>query len=492
VVESNSWGDPLVSGLYTAVSSYMDEIIFKTDLVICQSMSNAGSTQGRPQAWAKNIVGVGATYHFGNTNTADDRWNGGATIGPAADTRSKPELAFYYDAILCPTSTSDTAYTTGFGGTSAATPMTAGAFGLMMQMWGQGGEFGNSNLATTVFENRPHAATARALMINQASMYPQGQFDITRNVQGWGRANLQNLYDNRNKLFIDNEETILNNLDTKTYKFFVAPGTAEFKATMTYNDPWGAANANPARVNNISLRVDSPGGTFYYGNTGMTGAAGANTTTAGGGADTRNNTQNVYVNNPATGIWTVTVKAESIVADGHVESGAMDADYGLVVYGGTGSFNPLSIAAWRPASLVSGNAASVAKSDGNTVLLVTPLLAFQGQLAESGIVSTFQLPGGVSPTGYDVLSEAWTNQANRPYRIKLFNFVTQAYDEIYSAVGPQVKNAVRASSSGNASEYMAGDGSVRVLVVFERDTTQPAVSFWQNRIDHVRLIPTFN
>jgi hypothetical protein len=125
---------------------------------------------------------------------------------------------------------------------------------------------------------------------------------------------------------------------------------------------------------------------------------------------------------------------------------------------------------------VSGNAASVAKSDGNTVLLVTPLLAFQGQLAESGIVSTFQLPGGVSPTGYDVLSEAWT----------------KAYDEIYSAVGPQVKNAVRASSSGNASEYMAGDGSVRVLVVFERDTTQPAVSFWQNRIDHVRLIPTFN
>ena len=57
------------------------------------------------------------------------------------------------------------------------------------------------------------------------------------------------------------------------------------------------------RVNNLSLRVDAPGGTFYYGNTGMTGSTGANTTTSGGSADTRNNTQNVFVNNPTAGIW---------------------------------------------------------------------------------------------------------------------------------------------------------------------------------------------
>ncbi len=45
----------------------------------------------------------------------------GASIGPAADGRIKPDLAFFYDSIFSAHSASDTSYTQ-FGGTSSATP----------------------------------------------------------------------------------------------------------------------------------------------------------------------------------------------------------------------------------------------------------------------------------------------------------------------------------------------------------------------------------
>ena len=47
----------------------------------------------------------------------------------------KPDLAHFYDSVHTTTSTNNTAYTTSFGGTSAATPITAGHFGLFFQMW---------------------------------------------------------------------------------------------------------------------------------------------------------------------------------------------------------------------------------------------------------------------------------------------------------------------------------------------------------------------
>src|SRR5205823_11453336 len=167
VFQSNSWGNGLTTS-YTAISAQMDDIVFDSDILICQSQSNDGTRNSRPQAWAKNILSVGGEFHRNTLSRADDAWNHGASIGPAADGRIKPDLSNYYDAIDTTSSNSDTSYTTSFGGTSGATPITCGNAGLLFEMWADGVFDGGPGKNRDVFASRPHAATAKALLINTA------------------------------------------------------------------------------------------------------------------------------------------------------------------------------------------------------------------------------------------------------------------------------------------------------------------------------------
>jgi hypothetical protein len=120
---------------YSTLSAETDDYLFQVDYLSCQSQSNTGSQASRPQAWAKNIVSVGGVQHNNTLTRADDGISG-ASFGPAADGRTKPELANCYDAIHTTDGSSASAYT-DFGGTSGATPITAGCFGLLGQMWHQ-------------------------------------------------------------------------------------------------------------------------------------------------------------------------------------------------------------------------------------------------------------------------------------------------------------------------------------------------------------------
>ena len=187
--QSNSWGDALTTA-YTSISQQMDRIVFDHDILICQSQSNAGTRNSRPQAWAKNVLSVGGHYHYNTATRADDKWSGGGSIGPAADGRIKPELSNFYDRIDTTTSTNDTAYTPSFGGTSGATPITCGNAGLLFQMWADGVFDGAPGKKRDVFASRPHAATAKALLVNTAEQHAFSgtTHDQTRTHQGWGTA----------------------------------------------------------------------------------------------------------------------------------------------------------------------------------------------------------------------------------------------------------------------------------------------------------------
>src|SRR5690606_8084032 len=134
---------------YTTISAEMDRIIFDHDIIIAQSQSNAGSTQSRPQAWAKNIVSVGGVVHRNTLTKIDDFWSG-ASFGPAFDTRVKPDFTHFYDSTTAAHSQSTSAYTQ-FSGTSGATPIVAGHFGLLFEMWSTGA-FGNEVSGGDVFD----------------------------------------------------------------------------------------------------------------------------------------------------------------------------------------------------------------------------------------------------------------------------------------------------------------------------------------------------
>ncbi|MCG8923358.1 S8 family serine peptidase [Lentzea sp. CC55] len=333
VFQSNSWGDALTTS-YNSISQQMDRIVFDHDILICQSQSNAGTRSSRPQAWAKNVLSVGGHYHYNTASRTDDKWNGGASIGPAADGRIKPELSNFYDRIDTTTSTSDTAYTTSFGGTSGATPITCGNAGLLFQMWADGVFDGGPGKGRDVFAARPHAATAKALLINTADQHAFSgtTHDQTRTHQGWGTASVRNLYDRAKaggwKLpVLVNETDLVTTGQTRKYTV-TSNGQTPLRATLAYTDPAGSPTAAKATVNDLTLKVTAPNGTVYWGNNGL---LAGNWSTSGGSANTVDTVENVLVQTAAAGTWTVEVIATAVNVDGHVETAATDADYALVV-----------------------------------------------------------------------------------------------------------------------------------------------------------------
>ena len=238
---------------YTTVSADMDDMLFDLDILHCNSQSNAGSQDSRPEAWARISSRAEA---YTTTEPSIPRTTAGvegASIGPAADGR-KAGPGVYYDRIHT-TSQAPAGYTDGFCCTSGATPTVAGHFGLFFQMWADG-IFGNPVIpGATVFENRPHMTTAKAALINTANQYEFSgpSHDLCRMHQGWGRPSVANLYDLRNKIFVIDETELLQNLERYICQAFVAPEEPALKVTMTYADPAGVPGAAQARINDLTL-----------------------------------------------------------------------------------------------------------------------------------------------------------------------------------------------------------------------------------------------
>ncbi|MAG55344.1 MAG: peptidase S8 [Planctomycetes bacterium] len=334
VFQTNSWGHARTL-VYNSFSTEMDTILFDLNLSVTQSQSNANNQMSRPEAWAKNVIGVGGVWHRGTLTKADDQWttytpncfscsNCSASIGPAADGRMKPDLASFYELIYTTTTTS--AYTTCFGGTSGATPIVGGNVGLFYQMW-HDGIFGNSTSAS-VWASRPQNTTAKAFMMATGSQWDFSA--ATRAQQGFGHPDMQKMYDCRNQIFHVDETDVLAPLASTSYSVFVAPGEAELKVVMVYRDPPGTTSAAQHRINDLDLTVVSPGGAIYRGNNGL---AAGQYSTPGGSANTLDTNESVFVQSPQSGSWTVTVTASELNQDNHTETGALDADYALVVKG---------------------------------------------------------------------------------------------------------------------------------------------------------------
>ena len=326
--QTNSWGVG-VSTSYTNASFEIDDITFQYDITILQAQANNGSKLSDQYAWGKNVVSVGGIRHKNTLTTADDTWQQAGSIGPAADGRIKPDLCYWYDQIK--TTAGNSGYTSNFGGTSAATPCTAGYFGLFFQMWHEG-LFGNAPTGATPFESRPASSTARSVMINTADSYAFSgtSADLTRVHQGWGRADVRKLHALREKLFVVDQSHPLQNLQSVTYQLVVAAGEPELRATMVYLDPAGTTSSSQHRINDLSLRVTSPSGTVYWGNNGL---LASNASTPGGTSNTVDTVENVRVPDPPAGTWTVEVLADEVVADAYPATAVMDATFGLTVSG---------------------------------------------------------------------------------------------------------------------------------------------------------------
>lgn len=329
--QSNSWGYAPLTMDYTNRTTEVDDLVVQTGLLHVWGQGNNGDQVSLQEAWAKNIVSVGGFNHNNTLSTADDMWAMTGSIGPAADGRIKPDLTGFYDKIYTANNNGDTNYNAAFGGTSGATPIIAGHHGLFLEMWHRG-VFGNDPGGTTVFESRPRWTTAKAVIVNTATPFDftGPGHDFERFHQGWGRPDLVRLYDRRERMLIVNETDALQNLESTSYEVHVNDPQESLRATLVYEDVPGTTSSSVHRVNDLSLKLTSPTGVIYWGNQGLTLA---NASSPGGTANTVDTVENVFVESPELGAWTVEVIATEVNADSRPETPAVDADYALVVSG---------------------------------------------------------------------------------------------------------------------------------------------------------------
>jgi serine protease AprX len=391
VFQSNSFGTSPSSTQYTSFTHEIDDIAFKRDILICNSQGNSANQLAAQQAWAKDIVSVGGIKHQSTLDRSDDRWGGcfhtkewqaqsdpflyrcdeerlcdtacpscnpkcgpdaacvpgtpgAASVGPAADGRIKPDLVHFYSEVFTtwfrPNSPVEEPwyYACGFEGTSCATPIVAGCFGLFFQMWHEQ-VFQGFGGATDVFASKSHMTTAKAMLINTAYRYawnsPPPEVpnpDLTRHRQGWGMPDLRELYEARNNMLIIDETDVLTYVgQTMVYAVSTLGVGKPLRATMVYADPGGTVSSSQHRINDISLTVISPSGATYYGNNGLTAR---NRSASGGGKDTKNTVENVFIQSPASGAWIIKVQLVEQNEDGNYSTPFVDdADFALVVSG---------------------------------------------------------------------------------------------------------------------------------------------------------------
>ncbi|GEM_PF-2074428 len=339
VISSNSWGAS-VSGAYTSESQIYDVLTRDADpykngsqeLLFVFAAGNSGpnaKTVGSPGT-AKNVLTVGAV---GN-NRFGDNYESIASFssrGPTEDGRLKPDVvapgtwiasALSQDAHPGWAWGNIDRWYEWCGGTSQATPHVSGAAAVFVQYY------------RGIYGDTPSPALIKAALINSAIDVngTDAEEPIPNNNEGWGMVYLPNIVDPPyGEIFID-ENATLKTGDVYEYNLTVRDSTHPLKVTMVYTDREASPGANPTLVNDLNLVVYGPHGEVYVGNN----FSGGWTQEGAGNGDARNNTENVYIQHPEIGNYTIRVVAQNVPMDAVPETPEVDQDFALVITGDVG------------------------------------------------------------------------------------------------------------------------------------------------------------
>jgi hypothetical protein len=157
-------------------------------------------------------------------------------------------------------------------------------------------------------------------MIADAQQYPleSGGNQITRNVQGWGAPDMENMYNLGAEYHVIDEYPFALIDGSSWGRTIFVDGTKPLKITLCWIDPAAPSGTGSGRalINNLDLKVTSPLGTEYFGNMGLgadlwsTAGPGSNRWSDPpytGSRDDLNNVENVFIAAPMSGLWTVEV-----------------------------------------------------------------------------------------------------------------------------------------------------------------------------------------
>lgn len=300
-IHSDSWGSD-DEGVYGLDSLIFDTFLWQhPDMTALVAAGNRGDegwgTVGSP-ATAKNVIAVGASEND-RADLDDDYADDPAQVadfsskGPTQDGRFKPDLVAPGTYILSARSSlaSDDHFWSPFdqyyaymGGTSMATPILAGGVAQIRQYLN---EHGYAN---------PSAALIKSMLITGADI-----LDEPFLAQGFGRANLQRAIESS---FVD-ETTGLKTKGKATYSVKVTDENKPLMITLAWTDYPASPAASRALVNNLNLKVKTPRGRTLNGNDFFEPPFNDE-------VDNLNNVEQVWIEEPEAGIYTVTVEGYNV------------------------------------------------------------------------------------------------------------------------------------------------------------------------------------
>jgi len=351
-VHTNSWGSS-VNGLYTTSSMQADDSARTYDeLVIIFAAANDGTDANSDgeidldslasPATAKNVLTVGAsendrpTISYGNWGTNYDDWGelwssdyptdpiasdkaannteGMAAFssrGPVDDGRLKPDISAPGSFILSTKSSSTTgtgwapfnSSYTYMGGTSMATPLTAGATALLLEhlMVNRGHSAPSSALVKAIF-----AASAHDMTGQYGSATNGAGETAPNNHEGWG---LVDMWSAKDASWVDGETVSTG--DERGWSFNVPSAAADFTIALSWTDPKSTPLASTNLVNDLDLSVKDPSGTW---------------TNLSNSVD---NLRGLVFASPGQGVWEVHVEGTSVPTGPQAFALAIDANYTL-------------------------------------------------------------------------------------------------------------------------------------------------------------------
>jgi Subtilase family len=311
-IHTNSWHDDTGSpAIYNQTAADVDTFLWNNpDHLVFGSMGNNGEEQG-PPGTAKDAVGVNAARRDPN-----EMFVGDGNPGPTADGRRKPDIVAPGCGITSAISGMACGVLTWPGSpnvcaTSWATPATAATAALIRQYYREG--WYPTGTARPQDVITPTGALLKATLLN-ATIDMTGVARYPSNNEGWGLARLENT------LFFTGSPRHLSAWDrrnadgvaTGEFQAFtvnVASATEPLKVTLVWSEPPGTAGAANPVVNDLDLTVTAPDSTTYVGNRFIGGQS-----APGGTPDLTNNVEQVLINNPAIGTWTIRVRGRAASA----------------------------------------------------------------------------------------------------------------------------------------------------------------------------------
>jgi subtilisin family serine protease len=233
---------------------------------------------------AKNLLTIGAVRDTGNM-TLFSSW------GPTDDGRIKPDIVANGASVTSTCPTSDYCVKSG---TSMAGPVVAGAAALLLQRYQE--ELGVA----------PSAAAVKAMLINTATDWGNAGPDYS---YGWGLLDAKAAVDLVDEDRDHVKQDSISNAETLEYPVRVSHTAEQLRITVAWTDPAASPVAAYALVNDIDLELVDP---FDGVHLPWILDPNAPTAEASTGVNSVDNVEQVLVDSPYEGLWTIRITGTSV------------------------------------------------------------------------------------------------------------------------------------------------------------------------------------